>query len=300
MMCVPLLVKSNLTGLMTLYNKKRAPGFSEDDQRILTIIAAQSAQIIDNARLFQESLKLAQVEQEQHNAFEIQRNLLPRSQPAIAGYDIAGASTPARVVGGDYFDFIRTQGDRWAICVGDVSGKGIPAALLMASLQATLRSQTLSEAPVDELVNRSNRLMCQSMDTERFVTLFFAELDPTSGDVSYCNAGHERPLLLSGESLTQLETTGIAVGVLADHAYGKKQITLKPGDMIVIYTDGVTDATNAHSEAFDLSRLQAAIRAHKNAPAKALIETIFEEVRVHAGETPQFDDLTLAVIKRVE
>ncbi len=298
MMCVPLMVKSNLTGLMTLYNKKRAPGFSEDDQRILTIIAAQSAQLIENARLFQESLKLAQMQLEQENAYEIQRNLLPRSQPDVEGYDLAGASTPARMVGGDSFDFIRIQGDRWAICLGDVSGKGIPAALLMANLQATLRGQTLSNVPVDELLNRSNRMMCQSMDDERFVTLFFAELDPTSHDVTYCNAGHEPPLLLSGETLGRLETTGAAVGVVADYVYKKQSVVLKPGDLLVIYTDGVTDATNTHNEAFGLPRLEAAVRAHRNEPAKMLIESIFQAVREHAGTAPQYDDLTLVAIRR--
>jgi serine phosphatase RsbU (regulator of sigma subunit) len=298
LMCVPLMVKSNLTGLMTLYNKKRAPGFSDDDQRLLTIIAAQSANLIDNARLYQESLKLAQVQQEQKNAYEIQRNLLPRSQPDVIGYDIAGTSAPARVVGGDYFDFIRTKGDRWAICLGDVSGKGTPAALLMANLQATLRSQTLSEIPVDELVNRSNRLMCQSMDSERFVTLFFAELDPTSHEVSYCNAGHEQPLLVSGDALSRLETTGVAVGVISNHVYQKREFALKPGDLVVIYTDGVTDAVNARHEAFGLPRLEATIKAHRNEPAKTLIESIVKAVHGHAGGEPQYDDLTLVAIRR--
>ena len=298
-MCVPLMIKSNLTGLITIYNKKASGGFTPGDQRLLTIIAAQSAQLIENAKLLQESIKLAQVRQQQRNAYEIQRNLLPKSAPTIDGYDIAGASTPAQTVGGDYFDFIRVAEDRWAVCLGDVSGKGIPASLLMANLQATLRSQSLMGLPVNEMVSRSNDLMYQSMDDERFVTLFYGELDLNSNTLSYCNAGHERPIVLSaGKETATLETTGIAIGVLDDYPFERREVALGPGDLVVIYSDGITDATNAAQEPFGIERLIDVIERNRDKPSAALIESIFEAVGGHAGDTEQFDDLTLVVVKR--
>lgn len=298
-MCVPLMIKSNLTGLVTIYNKKASGGFSEGDQRLLTIIAAQSAQLIENAKLFQESLKLAQVRQQQESAYQIQRNLLPKASPDVDGYDIAGASTPAQMVGGDYFDFIRVAEDRWAICLGDVSGKGIPASLLMANVQATLRSQSLMGLSVDKTVSRSNGLMCQSMDDERFVTLFYGELDLGTNALSYCNAGHELPFVLSpGKDTNTLETTGIALGVLDAYAYEKRDIAITPGDLIVVYTDGITDATNVREEPFGVERLVATIEQNRDKSSTELIASIFDAVNGHVGEAEQFDDLTLVVVKR--
>jgi sigma-B regulation protein RsbU (phosphoserine phosphatase) len=298
-MCVPLLVKSNLTGLITIYNKKVGPGFTEDDQRLLTIIAAQSAQLIENAKLYQESLKLAQVRQQQKSAYEIQRNLLPKSSPEVDGYDIAGSSTPAQTVGGDYFDFIKMMGDRWGICLGDVSGKGIPAALLMANLEATLRGQVFSDVTVGELVARSNQMMYDNMDDERFVTLFYGQIDPQTHELSFCNAGHEPPLLFTtdGEQ-TLLQTTGIALGVVDGAPYKHQSITMGPGDLLVIHSDGVTDATSASNELFGRERFETVIRENRDKPAEALIKSIFKAVGDFVGDAPQFDDLTLVVVRR--
>ena len=298
-MCVPLMIKSKLTGLLTLYNKKVGPGFTADDQRLLTIIAAQSAQLIENAKLYQESLKFAQVKAQQKSAYEIQRNLLPDGSPEIAGYDIAGASTPAQTVGGDYYDFIDFENGRWAICLGDVSGKGIPASLLMANLQATLRAQTLSPVNVDEVVKRANTLMSRSTGDERFVTLFYSELDTATHELAYCNAGHEQPVHLSVDgSIARLDSTGIAVGVLDGYPYTMNKTTLQPGDAVVIFTDGVTDATTHANEMFEYARLEQSIQRHRSKSAVEMIESIFADVRSHVGNAPQFDDLTLVVIKR--
>ena len=299
MMCVPLLIKANLTGLVTIYNKKVGPGFTEDDKRLLTIISAQSAQLIENAKLYQESLKLAQVQAEQNSAYEIQRNLLPESDPAVNGYDIAGSSTPAQTVGGDYYDFIDINNGRWAICLGDVSGKGIPASLLMANLQATLRGQTLSNLDVDQLVTHANAHMYRSTGDERFVTLFYSELDLNTHKLVYCNAGHEQPIRISADGeISRLETTGIAVGVLDSYPFTKADITMQPGDTIVIFTDGVTDATNKSKEMFEYHRLEETVKKHKDEPAVTMIESIFGAVKEHVGDADQFDDLTLIVIKR--
>ena len=169
--------------------------FNEEDQRLLAIIAGQSAQIIENARLYEEEKALVSMKEQVKLAAQIQQDLLPKSPPTLEGYDIAACSIAAQMVGGDYYDFVRVRDGRWVVCLGDVSGKGLPASLLMATLQATLRGQTALEHAVRETISRSNRLIYQSTDPEKFATLFFAVLDATGGALAFCNAGHEYPML---------------------------------------------------------------------------------------------------------
>lgn len=300
MMCVPLVVKSALTGMLTIYNKKEG-GFTEDDQRLLSVIAGQAGRLIENARLRKESQLLAHMKEQQQNAYLIQKNLLPQASPEIAGYDVAGASTPAQTVGGDYFDFIPRTDGRWALCLGDVSGKGLPASLLMANLQATLRAHTLTDYAVDERIRRSNQLMAQSMDDEKFATLFYSELDAGSHRLTYCNAGHEYPLIYSSNGdVVSLESTGIAIGIMDDFDFGMRTVTLQPGDLLVVYSDGVTDATNERDDAFGLERLRSSIAKHRDLPSSGLIEAVFSDVKAHEGKAPQFDDLTFVVIRRLK
>ena len=295
-MSVPLLVKAELIGTLTIYNKKDSVGFTEQDERLLKIIAAETTQIIDNARLSKEG---ARMQEQLRLAGQIQRNLLPESPPEISGYDIAGQSIPAQTVGGDYFDFIEISGTRWAICLGDVSGKGLPASLLMANLQATLRGQTLVNAPIQVTVQRSNRLLYHSTNSEMFATLFYAILSVSDHRFDYCNAGHELPFLFShsGEPI-RLETGNLALGVLEDVDYQRKAVTISPGDVLVLYSDGITDAVNDSDEAFGLTRLLSAIEEHKSKPAARLVDDIFGAVKRYIGDVPALDDLTVVVVKR--
>ena len=295
-MSVPLMLKSELMGTLTIYNKKGGGGFDEGDQRLLPAIAAYSAQIIDNARLSRES---AHMEEQVRLAYEIQRNLLPDAPPDIEGYDIAGASEPAQTVGGDYYDFIAMEDGRCAVCLGDVSGKGVPASLLMANIQATLRGQVLVNASVHETIERSNKLLEQSTDDEKFVTLFYGVLDPATHTLSFCNAGHERPFVLRATGgVERLDPGGMAIGVLEDVPFKEDVISLHPGDTVVIYSDGITDAINKSEEAFGEERLAAVIETHKDQPAAVLVKKIFDVVRKHEGDAQQFDDLTVVVVKR--
>lgn len=297
-MCLPLMVKSEIIGVLTIYNKKGQAGFTEDDEQLMSIIGAQSAQIIDNARLAKDKNRM---EEQLNLAFEIQRNLLPKSPPMFEGYDISGSSTPAQSVGGDYFDFIPIDENRLAICVGDVSGKGLPAALLMANVQATLRGQTLVEAPVYEKVERANKLLFRCTDDERFITLFYGVLDKTSHELAYCSAGHERPLVLSSDgSHTRLEKGGLALGVFENVRYSRESVVLHPGDVLVIFSDGVTDATNAANEPYGRERLASLLRERRHEPANILVETVMEDVDAHVGGAPRFDDFTLVVVKRAK
>jgi sigma-B regulation protein RsbU (phosphoserine phosphatase) len=298
-LCVPLMVKSELKGVITSYNKKGTEGFTQADQRLLAIIAGQSAQIIENARLYEEEKAFLSMKEQVKLAYQIQKDLLPESQPDVAGYDIAARSIPAQMVGGDYFDFIDVAGTGMAICLGDVSGKGLPASLLMANLQATLRGQTFLNAPVHESVGRSNTLMFQSTDPEKFATLFYGVLDYESHKLAYCNAGHEIPFLLTGNGTpTRLEMGGMALGVMDEFPYQFDAVQLNKGDLLVIYSDGISDATNEFDHPFGEERLISMVREHKDDPAVAIIDRIIEAVQKHEGDTEQLDDLTLVVLKR--
>ena len=299
LVCVPMMVKSELMGVLTIYNKKGSSGFSEDDQRLLAIIAAQSAQVVENARLYESEQALLHMREELRLASKIQNDLLPKTFPEIPGYDIAGKSVPAQMVGGDYFDFIPAGEHHLAVCLGDVSGKGLPASLLMANLQATLRGQTLLNASARECVQRSNKLLHLSTSSEKFVTLFYGILDLAGHSLCFSNAGHENPLLLSeGKEPRRLNTGGIVLSILEDFPYEEETVPLGNGDILVIYSDGVTDAINSRNEMFGEARLKSVIQEHLTAGATALIEHIIAGVQSHAGTAPQMDDITLVVVKR--
>jgi sigma-B regulation protein RsbU (phosphoserine phosphatase) len=298
-LCVPLMVKSELRGVLTSYNKKDANGFTQEDQRLLAIIASQSAQIVENARLYEEEKAYLSIKEQIRLAYQIQKDLLPKAPPDIPGYDIAARSIPAQMVGGDYYDFIRVRDGRWAICLGDVSGKGLPASLLMANLQATLRGQTLVNSPVHEAISRSNKLLFESTDPEKFATLFYGVLDPVTHDMAYCNAGHEIPFVFSGEEKpSRLETGGIALGVLDVFPYSEDAVRLRAGDLLIIYSDGIPDANNQFDQPFGESRFVSLVRQFRDQPAAVIIDKIVEAVQEHESGTERLDDLTLVVVKR--
>jgi sigma-B regulation protein RsbU (phosphoserine phosphatase) len=295
-MCTPLTIKSELIGILTIYNKRAPSGFTEDDKRLLSIIGANSAMIIDNAKLVKDKNRMA----EQLNlAFQIQTNLLPKSPPKIDGYDIAGRSVPAQSVGGDYFDWIPIDDGVLAVCLGDVSGKGMPASLLMANVQATLRGQTLIDSPPKERIFRSNKLLYQCTDDERFVTMWYGVLDVSTHTIVYCNAGHEHPFLVAADGTSRrLDLGGLALGVFEDFQYDQETVSLAPGDTVAIYSDGVPDAATDTDEQFGDARIKSLVVEYRNEPAATIVEKVFDAVNAHAGNTPQFDDLTMVVVKR--
>ena len=300
LLCVPMTVKSNLIAVLTVYNKRDASQFSEEDQRLLAIIAGQSAQVMENARLYEEERALQEMKEEVRLAARIQLDLLPKSAPEIPGYDVAGRSIAAQVVGGDYFDFIPSEGGRFAVCLGDVSGKGLPASLLMANLQATLRGQTLLNPPAKLCLQRSNRLLYLSTSSEKFVTLFYSILDPNTHTLSFSNAGHDAPILLArGGDVRRLETGGVVLSIMEEFPFEEDQVTLAPDDVLVVYSDGITEAINMNQELFGVDRLLAAIRRNRDKSANELIDAIVATVREYAGPAPQADDMTLIVIKRL-
>jgi len=299
LIAVPMMVKSELRGVLTVYNKKDGKPFADDDQRLLAIIAAQSGQVVENARLHEQERALMKMQEELLLAARIQTELLPHTPPVIPGYEITGKSIPAQEVGGDYYDFIPVDGNRWAFCIGDVTGKGLPASLLMANLQATLRGQTTPIAEPKTCLERSNQLLFQSTSPEKFATLFYAIINPHDHQLSYANAGHENPYLCTGRSETRrLKTGGIPLGMLPEFPFEQESVPLEENSLIVAFSDGISEAMNAHGEQFGEERIAAVIDQHKNAPVSEIVDHLVAAVKHHAAGHPQSDDITVVVVRR--
>ena len=299
LIAVPMVVKSELRGVLTVYNKKDGKAFTEDDQRLLAIIAGQSAQIVENARLYEKEKTLVKMQEELRFAARIQSELLQKSPPDIPGYEIAGRTIPAQEVGGDYYDFIPIDDHRWAFCLGDVTGKGLPASLLMANLQATLRGQTLTAASPRTCLDRSNQLLYQSTSPEKFATLFYAILDTQNHQIQYSNAGQDNPYLFSGQTgIKRLKTGGIPLGMLPGFRFEEETVSLEEDCVLIMHSDGVTEAMNSEEEQFGDDRIAAVLDHHKHASPPEIIDHLVAAVKKHAAGHPQSDDITVVVVRR--
>lgn len=295
---VPLLCKGDLIGVLSLFNKKTGSGFDNDDQRLLSIIASQSSQVIENARLYEEEKQLRQIEQELEMARLIQNQLLPKEIPNIAGFDLAGMSYAAKEVGGDYFDFIELENSRWGIALGDVSGKGIPAALLMSNMQATLRNQAITNSTLVGCMEKTNNFLYRSTESNKFATLFFGSLDAKTKTFEYVNAGHNFPFHLDKKNeFHPLETGGLVMGMIPDCRFEQGTVKLETGDLIIIYSDGATEAENNFEEMYGDKRLRDIVLQNRSLSSAKLIEKIYAAVKDFEGGKKQDDDITLVVIK---
>ena len=300
LLCVPMMVKSTLVGVLTVYNKRDEVAFTDEDQRLLAIIAGQSAQIVENARLYEEEQALQRMKEEVRLAATIQMDLLPKAPPEVPGYDIAGVSIPAQLVGGDAFDFIPIDDTHIAVTLADVSGKGLPASLLMANVQATLRGQTLGGPGASVCVQRANKLLFQSTSPDKFVTLFYSVLDAGAHTLTYCNAGHDQPFHFSGAgSPKRLGTGGLVVSIVEEFPYQEDTVSLAPGDVVVVYSDGITEAVDPRAEQFGDTNIQSVVVANRALGASGIIDAIVGAVRQHAATAAQADDMTIVVIKRL-
>ncbi len=234
-------------------------------------------------------------------ASDIQKKLLPSAPPDIAGYRVGGKNLTAFSVGGDYFDFIPLGQNRLAICLGDVSGKGMPASLLMSNLQAILQSHLIHHHSPGKVLEIANHQLFNNTDTEKFATLFLGVLDTETNMMNYSNGGHEYPYLINANGDCQrLQSGGLPLGMLDRMGYEESTVDLKPGDCMFIYSDGITDNMNRDEEEFAENRLEEVLfeeRKKCEAP-KELIEKIFEASIKHSGQKQLFDDMTAVVVIR--
>ena len=245
----------------------------------------------------QETVEKQLLEQELELARDIQSGFWPQEPPRYDGIGLAGMSVPATQVGGDYYDFIPLGEGRCALVIGDISGKGVAAALLMAELRAVLRAQVEERHPAAEVVSVVNNMLVRNSPDEKFVTLFYGELDTATCELTYANAGHSSPLLydrLTGE-MARLETRGFAAGLVEDAPYEAAREKLRPGQVMVLYTDGATDAQNRAEELFGEARFQDLVPQHAEEDAPTLLESLYRAVVDFTEGAPQYDDITLVV-----
>jgi len=239
------------------------------------------------------------LETELELSHKLQKALLPQLMPEISGLQVAAFSQPAEIVGGDYFDFFRFRDDSHGFAIADVMGKGLPASMLMASLQASLRILGPENDSPAAVAQRLNALFCHNIHLIKFITLFLGSYDPATRALKYCNAGHNPPLLFRREKQTAqwLQPTGAAIGLAENFTFGVETVALSPGDVLVLYTDGVTEAMNAAREEFGENRLAELMRRKANLPAKDLLKELRLALREFTGEQSFKDDLTLVVGK---
>ncbi len=299
LLSVPMIHKGKVIGVLTLFNKSGEDDFNDSDLRLLTIIASGSSQVIVNARLLDEEKKLIAVKEELNIAGQIQKKLLPDTLPEILGYQIAGINIPAKEVGGDYYDVIPFGENKFIICLGDVSGKGMPAALLVANLQATIHSLILANEKPSQIVQQANKLVHASTTSDKFITFFMGILDIKTNEFLYCNAGHDKPFVLTRQNnYEELGTGGVCLGFIPHFDYERDTCTIESEEIVVIFSDGVTEAMNSKEEEFELERLKKIILANKDSSAEEIMNTVLKEIESHVAGEEQMDDITLIVFKR--
>ncbi len=303
---LPLATRTGLLGFLALGPKKSEEPYSPLDVRLLRSVATQAALALHNAQLAEqvaaEVAQRARFTREVEIAREVQEQLYPRELPRAPGLDLAGHCRPARGVGGDYYDFLALDDGRVGVAIGDISGKGIPAALLMASLQASLRSQTIGGARADlaTLMANLNRLIHDASPSNRYATFFYGEYDPRDGRLAYVNAGHNAPMVFraGGGEPERLEVGGPVIGLLPIAGYEAGEATLRPGDALLGFTDGISEAMNPADEEWGEPRLADAFRACAGLPAAAAVERLIAAADAFAAGAPQHDDMTVIVVRR--
>jgi phosphoserine phosphatase RsbU/P len=303
---LPLALNQQLLGIMSLGPKQSEEPYSPSDIRLLDAVAVQTGLALENGRLT-EAIKQAVAAREKQRreleiAHEVQERLFPQDYPPIPGVEYAGACRPALGVGGDYYDFILRSKAGLGIAIGDVSGKGIPAALLMATLRAFLRGQTIRpQADLAAVMSNLNTLVYESSAANRYATFFYGELDASSRTLSYVNCGHNPPIVYrpsnGAGTVLRLDTGGPVIGLMEECAYSQGRVALEPGDLLIGFTDGVSEAMNADDEEWGEERLIDAIRAHQSVPSRALIDRLMSAADSFVSGAPQHDDMTLVVVR---
>jgi serine phosphatase RsbU (regulator of sigma subunit) len=298
---VPLFYQDKLIGLFNLGEKKSGKPYNAQDIDLFHALANQGAVAIENARLFQENLEKQRMEEELNIARDLQMSMLPAVCPEIKGFQIAASSSPAREVGGDFYDFIEMKDDKVGLVVADVTGKSVSGALVMSSSRSVFRMLSEEKLTVGDIMSRANRRIKKDIKSGMFVALLYAVVDATKGKVSLCSAGQTQPIHLSardGEAkLVDTEGDNFPLGILDEADYRQTEVWLPPGDTIVFYTDGIVEAMNEAEEIYGFERLLEVVKAGGSMTAEALHQEILNNVSEFTGNAPQHDDLTVIVVK---
>lgn len=300
-LAVPLSVdERHVFGLIYADSPTNQVTFKKEHLDILTTLASVASIRVENASLVDERINRERMERELELAAEIQQTFQPSAPPVMPGYEFQGISFSCYEIGGDYYDFIEREDGKMLVALGDVSGKGTAAALLMSSLHAAIHGQIAANTPVGESITLINEYLVENTPTNRFVTLFIAELTPATGELNFINAGHNPPLIARADgTIEQLESGGMPLGlmVLGDYEAGK--VMLNSGDTLVIYSDGVSEANNLNEDEFGLDRLKDVIRANITASASGIRDKVESALSDFTGTAPANDDITLVIVKRL-
>jgi serine phosphatase RsbU (regulator of sigma subunit)/anti-sigma regulatory factor (Ser/Thr protein kinase) len=298
---VPLVSQGELVGMINLGPRLSEQEYSSDDRKLLADLAAQAAPAVRVAQLARqqqiEARERERIEQELRVARLIQQTLLPQSLPELADWQVAVHWQPARAVGGDFYDFIELPDGRMAFIIADVTDKGVPAALVMATTRTLLRAAAERLASPGEVLERVNELLCPDIPERMFVTCLYAVLDPATGRLHYANAGHDVPYLRTAHGMVELRATGMPLGLLPGMHYEEKEAILNAGDEVLFYSDGLVEAHDPVGEMFGFPRLKTLIGDHDG--SASLIDYLLSAMEVFTGaEWEQEDDVTLVTLKR--
>jgi sigma-B regulation protein RsbU (phosphoserine phosphatase) len=298
-LAVPIVSEAGVIGCLNV-ESDAAAAFSDDDAELLQFFASAAALSIEKALLHRQVLEKQRIEHQLSVAREVQFGLLPGAPPRLAGYDMAAVNLPTHAISGDYYDYVPLDKQRLGLVVADVSGKGIPAALIMATFRAALRTELRRRAELHAVAARLNRAVLEFRDAARFVTAVACVLDTASGRLSYVNCGHNPPLLLRGSGAREtLSLGGSALGLFAEERFEPGTAELRPGDSLVLYTDGVVEPANGTDVEFGVERLEAAVRAAQGRPASEALRSVIDATRAFSGRDAYDDDFTLVVLHRL-
>ncbi len=298
---VPLQAQNEVKGIVCLGERLRGGGYSQADLEFIYSIGNLAIISLENSRLFNEAIEKQKMEDELTIAREIQNGLLPKSLPEIPGFQIAALNSPSKQVGGDYYDVIRTNNGKFVLAIGDVSGKGTPASLLMANVQATIRALVPFDLPLAECTARVNDLLFENTNANKFITFFWGALDPDSRTLRYVNAGHNHPFVIKADgTVKRLGEGGLILGIMkALMPYQEGSVAFETGDTLVLFTDGVSEAMDNDGNEYTEERLESFLRSVSSRPPQEIISAVQEDVARHVSGAPQSDDITLIVVKAV-
>ena len=301
LIAAPLFTPDGALGMITLDSNLALRQFQEEDLELLVGLAAVAALRIRNVALTEEAVQRKRMEEELALARRIQVALLPSKIPDVPGYEIQGANVPSRGVSGDYYEVIdRLDGTECVLLIADVSGKGVAASLLTASLEALAATPIEEGQPPDEIFTRLSRQLYKRTPPEKYATAFVAMLDVASGRIHYANAGHNPPLVVRAATQTneRLGPTGPPIGLFPASVYKKGEIHLGPGDLLVLYTDGIVEAVNAEDEEYSIERLEAVCLRERELPLPEMLRAIETDLGAFVGTVPYPDDRTMLVLRR--
>jgi len=286
-------------GVLRLYSPK-PKHFNEDDITLARLVASQCAVAITNAKLYAEALEGTRMAEQMRLGAIIQRRMVPEKAPDIEGLDIAAAYWPCFQIGGDLYDFIQTGPHTIVAVIADVIGKGIPAAMMMSLFRGSVRAYAdggYDRHSLGEIVNRLNKTACRECRNGEFITLFIANIDVSRMQITYCNCGHEPGLLIRNGRITELDKGGLVLGIIPDSEYEIQTLNLKDRDSLLLYTDGLIDATNFDDRFWGKERLLTALKQYMDCSAKDMIRNILTYRRRFVGLARQIDDTSIVVIK---